>query len=218
MQTDDLIRHLSDKLAPVRPLSPPWKRATSWLFASLGYLSAAMLFAWLRHGGLVSTREWLFVVQQVAVVATAVTAALAAFASVIPGTGSRLRLAPIAPAALTLATLIIGCVDDMQKHQTLGLGREADWPCVVSLTVGSALLWALAMAMLRRGAPMNPRMSGALAGIAALSIANIEACLTKPHLFSSTVLVWHGLTMIVTGAVFVRLGGALLAWRTPNDA
>jgi hypothetical protein len=216
MQTDDLIQRLGNELAPVRPLSAPWKRATAWLLAATGYLTAAILLAWVRHGELAPTREWLFVVQQLAVAATAVTASLGAFASVIPGAGQRLRMAPILPAALMMATLVIGCLNDLRAHGALGFGRETDWPCVISLTLGSALLWTLAMAMLRRGAPLTPRMSGALAGVAALSIANIEACLTRLHVFSSTVVVWHGLTIVVVGALFVRLGSELLAWRTPE--
>jgi hypothetical protein len=160
----------------------------------------------------------LFVVQQVAVVGTAATASLAAFSSVVPGASQRLRRAPLILAALMLALLLIGCLHDLQAHGTLGLWRETDWPCVLSLTLGGVLLWGLAMGMLRRGAPLTPRLSSTLAGAAALSVANIEACLTRPHLFSSTVLVWHGLTIMAIGAVFVGFGGALLPWRTPNRA
>jgi hypothetical protein len=214
MQTDDLIKRLGDELIPVRPLSPFWKRAAVWMLAAGVYLAAAMLFAWVRHGALAGTGGWLFAVQQAAVAATAVAAALGAFASVVPGATPRLRFAPLAPAALMMATLISGSVSDLRVHSTLGLGRETDWPCVISLTLEGALLWAVAMSMLRRGAPLTPRLSSVLAGVAALSVANIEACLARPHMFTSTVVVWHGLTIMVVGTVFLRLGAELLEWRT----
>jgi len=34
---------------------------------------------------------------------------------------------------------------------TFGIGRETDWPSVASVSFGGALLWALGVAMLRRG-------------------------------------------------------------------
>jgi hypothetical protein len=66
--------------------------------------------------------------------------------------------------------------------------------------------------MLRRGAPLTPRSTAFLAGMAALSLANIEACLTRPHAFASTVLVWHGVTAVVFAGVFASLGRRWLRW------
>jgi hypothetical protein len=216
MQTDDLIERLGEDLVPVRRLSPPWKRAALWLLAGGGYLAIMMLIAYTRHGALAISTDALYVIQQASVAATAVTAAFAAFASVIPGTSPRLRAVPLAPAAVMLTTVLVGCLHDRQAYGTLGLGRETDWPCVMSLPLGGALLWALGMMMLRRGAPLAPRASSALTGLAALGIANIEACVTRPHAFSITVVVWHGLTMMIVGAIFVRLGGQVPGWRMPG--
>jgi hypothetical protein len=214
MQTDDLIHRLGNQLVPVRPLPPPWRRATTWLLVAGGYLTPVMLLAWRRHGVLATRGEWTFIFQQLAVIATAVTAALAAFASVIPGPNRRVLVVPLAPAALMMGTLGVGCLTDWRMHGTLGLGQETDWPCVVSLTLGGVMLWALAMAMLRRGAPLAPRVSSGLAGVAALSVANLEACVARPHVFSITVVVWHGLTTALIGTLFMRAGGGLLVWKT----
>ena len=46
--------------------------------------------------------------------------------------------------------------------------------------------------MLRRGAPLTPDLTVGLAALAALSVANIDACLTRAHAFALTVLLWHG--------------------------
>ena len=213
MNTNDLIQRLGNDLAPVQPLAAPWKRAGVWLACASAYLGAVVLVAWMRGRLVGSFADSAFVAQQLAVLALAVTAAIGAYVSIVPGANRRVLGAPMVPGALLATTLVWGCVTDAYARGTLGLGRETDWPCVVSLTLGGVALWALAMMMLRRGAPLAPRITSLLAGIAALSVANIEACVSRPHAFSITVLVWHGLTMALLIAVMMRAGSGLLPWK-----
>jgi hypothetical protein len=213
MNTNDLIQHLGNDLAPVQPLAPPWKRAALWLGCAGLYLAAVLVVAWMRGRSLLLDGSSLFVIQQFASLVTALIAAFAAFVSIIPGTNRRLLGAPVVPAAVVMMTLVWGCIIDVRMHGILGIGREADWPCVVSLTLGGTVLWVVAMAMLRRGAPLAPRVSALLAGVSALSVANIEACVSRRHMFSVTVLLWHGLTMALLISVLMQAGPRLLPWR-----
>ena len=103
---------------------------------------------------------------------------------------------------------------DLQTLGTFGVARESDWPCVASMIAGGVFLGAPLLWMLRRGAPLTPRASALLAGVAALSFANLEACLTRGHMFASTVLLWHGGTVAVTAAVLASTGRLLAKWRT----
>jgi hypothetical protein len=73
--------------------------------------------------------------------------------------------------------------------------------------VGLPLVW-----MLRRGAPLTPRLTAFLAAVAALSVANIEACLTRPHAFALTVLLWHGGTVAAIAALSALMGHRWLRW------
>jgi hypothetical protein len=215
MKTDDLIQRLGNDLVPVRPLAPPWKRAAAWLGYAGLYLMAVVVVAWIRRHRLLGiTGDGWYLVEQLAVIATAVAAACAAFDSVIPGADRRALAAPLVPATVALATLVWGSMADLHTQGTIGFGRETDWPCVVSISVGGVALWAVGVTMLRRGAPLAPRLSSMLAGVAALSIANIEACLTRAHAFSFTVLLWHGLTMALLLAAVMQAGPGLLAWKT----
>ena len=215
MNTTDLIQHLGDDLTPVRPLAAPWKRAAAWLGCACLYLAAVVLVAWIRDIPLRANRDGLLVVQ-LASFATAMIAALAAFISIVPGADRRALAMPAVPAALVVTSLVWGCATDMRLRGTLGIGLETDWPCVASLALGGGALWATAMAMLRRGAPLAPRTSALLAGVAALSVANVETCLTRPHTFSVTVLLWHGLTIVLLVLVMTRAGTRLLAWKRPQ--
>ncbi len=214
MNTEDLIQHLGDNLGPVRPLAPPWRRAATWLACAAAYLCGVVLVAWARGRSLAGAGADVF--QQGALIATAVTASVAAFASVVPASDRRVLGTPLVPGMLVMATLVWGCIVDLRMQGTLGVGREADWPCVVSISLGGALLWAVGVAMLRRGAPMTPRVSSLLVGVAALSVANFEACVSRGHAFTITVLLWHGMTTALFVAAFAQLGRSLLIWKRPQ--
>jgi hypothetical protein len=216
MKTDDLIQSLGDNLAQVQPLAAPGRRAAVWLACGGVYLGAVVLVGWLRGRLLGVSGDASYMIQQLAFLATAATAAVAAFSSVVPGLNRQVLGAPILPGLVAMATMLWACVVDVRTFRTLGIGRETDWPCVVSLTLGGVGLWALAVLMLRRGAPLAPHISSVLAGVAALSIANIEACLTRPHAFAVTVVLWHGLTMALVIAVLTRAGGGLFSWKRPE--
>jgi hypothetical protein len=112
-----------------------------------------------------------------------------------------------------LAGLLWGAARDLQAFGIVGLGRETDWPCVVSIAVGTTVLWGVAGAMLRRGAVLEPRVTSVLAGVAAVSVANVEACISRVHAFTATVIVWHGITVAVLMLALVLVGPRLLGQR-----
>jgi hypothetical protein len=214
MNTEDVIQCLGDDLRPIRPLAPPWRRAATWLACAAGYVLAVVLLAWARGRSLEGAGA--DVTQQTALVATALSAAVAAFASVVPASDRRVLGVPLVPGMLVMAALAWGCLVDLRMQGTLGIGRETDWPCVASISLGGALLWALAVAMLRRGAPMTPRVSSLLAAVAAFSVANVEACLSRGHTFTITVFLWHGMTTVLFVTALAQLGRRLLTWNKPQ--
>lgn len=213
IKTDDLIHRLGRELRPVQRLLPPWQRAAIWLACSVMYVAAVVTFAWVRRGALGVESDAPYLLQQTALGLTGILAALAAFASVIPGSASRARAALAAPIGLMMAALLWGSMRDLQQFGTVGVGQETDWPCVVSITLGGLALWAVASTMLRRGAVLDPRLTAALAGAAAVSFANIEACLGRVHVFTATVVLWHGATVALVMAAVVALGPLVLSRR-----
>jgi hypothetical protein len=212
MKTEDLVTRLASMAAPVRPVGRPWKGAALWFSVCVIYLGGVAAFALARRSRLAVTDAPLYVVQQLALLVTALTAAIAAFASTIPGYSRRILAAPAVPGAIALVSLITACVRDVQTRGTLGLSSQTDWPCVVSIFLGSAVLGSLLGFMLRRGAPLAPRLTGVLAAAAALGVTNIEACLTRPHLFNSVVLLWHGATSMIVVVVLAVAAGQVFRW------
>jgi hypothetical protein len=158
----------------------------------------------------------LYLVQQGAAMVTGILAARAAFASVIPGSNDRVWLLPVVGAGIWSVSLLWAGLRNLQASGTLGVTGQNDWPCVVSMTVGGLAIGAPLAWMLRRGAPLTPGRTAFLATLAALSFANIQACVTRPHAFALTVLLWHGGTVATVAALCALTGGRWLRW--PNLA
>ena len=196
MKTDELIDRLGRDVTVTRPLPAPGIRTAVWMVWAVIYLVmvAVMMFAVTSSAGVMPTPSYL--VQQAAAVATGILAARAAFASVIPGSNNR----------------VWAGVRDLQAFGTLGVTSESDWPCVVSMTLGCLVVGSPLVWMLRRGAPLTPGLTGCLAALAALSFANIEACLTRPHAFALTVLLWHGSTVAAVATLCAFMGHRWFRW------
>jgi hypothetical protein len=171
---------------------------------------AVMMFAVMSSGSVMLTP--LYLVQQGAALATGIMAARAAFASVIPGANNRVWMMPAIGAAVWSLSLVWAGVLDLQAVGTLGATSQSDWPCVASMTLGGLLVGAPLAWMLRRGAPLTPGLTAFLAALAALSFSNIEACLTRPHAFALTVLLWHGGTVAAVAALCALTGTRWLRW------
>ena len=212
MRTDDLIDRLGRDVTVTRPLPTPGMRTAVWMVWAVSYLVvvAVMMFAVMSSAGVTPTP--LYLVQQSAALVTGIMAARAALASVIPGANDRVWVLPAIGVATWAAALLWAGVLDLQASGTLGVTSQSDWPCVASMTVGGLLVGAPLAWMLRRGAPLTPNLTLGLAALAALSIANIEACLTRPHAFALTVLLWHGSTVAAIAALCALMGHRWLRW------
>jgi hypothetical protein len=212
MKTDELIDRLGRDVTVARPLPAPGIRTAVWMVWAVSYLVvvAVMMFAVMSSAGVTPTP--LYLVQQGAALVTGIMAARAAFASVIPGSNNRVWVLPAIGAAVWGVSLLWAGVRDLQASGTLGVTSQSDWPCVVSMTLGGLVVGSPLVWMLRRGAPLTPRLTAVLAALAALSFANMEACLTRPHAFALTVLLWHGSTVAAVAALCALMGHRWLRW------
>src|SRR5262245_39652731 len=210
MQTEQLIERLAADLKPVRQMWGPWARAVAWLAVALPCVAVVV---WGKLGMVDVGANGRFVVEQAATLVTALTAALAAFGSAVPGFDRRVLLAPLVPLALWLASVGHGCVEDWVRFGADGLAIRPDWDCLPMAAAIGILPAAAIVAMLRRGAPLHPRLTLALAALAVASVANFGLQFAHARDASIMVLVWH----LGAAAVLAALGGSLgvrvLGWR-----
>jgi hypothetical protein len=212
MKTEDLIVGLAREARPVRRLFHPWLRATIWVAATTIYLAGIVLFMappgrldW----ALVDPR---FSFEQLAAGFVGLTAGAAAFVTVVPGYRRHVFMVPIAASILWIAIVAIGAVQDVLRYGPDGIFLQSDWSCVVAIVMTGAVPAVALVHMLRRGAPLTPRTTLVLATLSTAALANISACLVRPHDTSMIVLLWHGTTVLALCGVAAMLGRSVLKW------
>jgi hypothetical protein len=198
-RTDELIAHLSANVKVVRRLWSPERRLAVWILAVVIYV-VAMTAA--GHSGLLRASAPL-IWQELAACILAVSSAYAAFLTVVPGRRAHWLIGAAAFAAgAWLVILMAASVTEYQSTGVIGgFAGETDWPCIASIAITGSVLAGLMLAMLRRGAPLTPRPSVALAAIAAATVASM-----------STILIWHGMTSAALVVVFVANARRFLSW------
>jgi hypothetical protein len=213
MDTDLLIQQLVERAQPVARLLPPWRRTVLWLVASLVYVSIVVAAYLWASGGLPVSMEPRLVLESAAILATAVTAAIAAFSSVVPGRDRRFLLLPLIPLSLWFATLGHNCLQDWRVLGVAGLQVQADWDCVVPAFIISVLPAGAMLLMLRRGAPLVPAVSLALGVLATGAIANFGLRIFHAGDLSIQILVWHGGGALAAALIASLVGPRVLHWR-----
>src|SRR5262249_49790161 len=214
MDTDALIEELASSATPVRRLPAPWAGMLLWLALSVPFLAAVI---WLLMPSDVSPaaalRDGRVLFEAAILLVTSLTGALAAFASVVPGYDRRILLIPLLPLAVWLLSLGEGCWRNWVALGANGLMLRPDWDCLPpAILIGIVPSIAMVL-MLRRGAPLLPRVSIALGALAVAAVANLGLRLVHARDASVMVLFWHlGGAAVLTG--FAALAGRrVLYWR-----
>ena len=211
MDTERLIRTLAENVEPVRPLRHPWVRALAWTAGGALYVLLLVAVMSPRDDLAARMRDLGFLIEQAAALLTGVTAAIAAFATAVPGSRRNVVLVPLVSAVAWIGIVSVGAVREFQLAGP-EVVLQADWGCVWTVLLGAAVPAGLMATMLRRGAPLTPYTTAALGGLAAAGIGNLGVCLFHPHSSDLVVLVWHCGTVLVVAALAGTAGGQLLRW------
>ena len=217
METAELIKRLAADPSTVRRLQPPWLRAMLWLAIALPYVAAVVRGKLMMVNPSQTLADPRFMIEQAATFATALTAAFAAFGSVVPGFDRRLVLLPLGPLALWIASVGHGCVQDWLQFGADGLAIRPDWDCLPSATI-IGIIPAIAMvAMLRKGAPLQPRLTLMLGALAVAAIGNFGMQFFHFRDASIMMLFWHLGNVAVLSALAGWTAHHVLRWRHPQD-
>ena len=210
MNTDRLIERLAQEAEPAPPLAQPWTRAATWLAGVAIYLFVVALSMTSSADVAANGIGWRFVFPQIAAIVTSLAAAVAAFASIVPGYSRRILALPAVAAAVWLGSVAGWSLQEWNQGVSLAAPRE--WLCVAMIVGGGAVPALLMSTMLRRGAPLTPGVTTALAALAVAGLSNVVACLSEPHPSSVVVLIWHGGTIVTLVALAAWAGRRVLNW------
>jgi len=213
MDTEELVRRLAHDVEPVRPLPGPWIRTVEWLALAVPYVVLVVVVMSPRVDLTAKMSDWRFVLEQFAAMATATAGAVAAFATVIPGHNRKFLLLPLLTLSIWLGSLGYGLVQEWAQSGRDGLPLRPDWICMPAIVLAGLVPAIAIVVMLRRGAPLTPRATLALAGLAAAGLGNLGMRLFHQHDEIMTVLVWQFGTVVMVSALAGWTGHYFLSWR-----
>ena len=212
MKTDDLIVALT---ADTETVSPPIKR-TLWLAAGVGAVGAAILFfsiLGLRPNLAASLAEPRFLFKWLLTLTLLASAMVLVLQLARPETvpGARF-LALVAAPALLAAGIGAELISLPSSDWVRNLVGSNALVCTVYIPILSGLPLAALIYALRQGAPAQPALAGAVAGLAA---AGIGATLYATHCQDDSPLfmaVWYVVAVIIVSFAGAILGARLLRW------
>jgi hypothetical protein len=217
-ETDQMIQGLARAVRPARPLPGPHIRAAVWLVISLSYITAILILMPAGHNILAQLPNPSFAIEQGATLCTGVAAAIAAFITIIPGRAARWAALPLLPLTIWLGSLAPACMREFSH-----IGLQAFWMphslwCVPAMVVFGTVPAIAMVVMIRRGAPLTPHLTAALAGLAAAGIGNLGVRLVHPEDVSVMLIVWHIGGVMGLSAIAASAGRLLLNWRSITAA
>ena len=215
--TNDLIRRLAANVTPVRALPRPWARTAAWLAVSVPYVAVVAIAMSVRNDLSSRLTDPRFVAEGVTALAIGIVAAVAAFATVVPGYGRRWSMLALVLLAVWLGNLGWGCVKDWIQFGPGGVLIETDWSCFPAILLAGGVPTAAMAIMMRRGAPLTPIVTMALGGLAAGGLADVAM---RFHHREAGVMVvaWHLAAVFMLTAVSGAAGRRVLQWRDESES
>ena len=114
---------------------------------------------------------------------------------------------------VTAAADLAACVEDWLRLGAAGVRVRADWDCAPTAAVIGIVPAVAMVAMLRRGAPLSPRLTLGLGALAVAAAANLGMQFAHFQDVSVMVLAWHLGAAALLSLLGAGLGDRVLGWR-----
>jgi hypothetical protein len=212
VDTNQLIRELTENVTPVRREGRPLTRAMVWFAISFAYIAVVVLIMPARQDVSPNQRGPLFMIEQAAALLTGLGAAVAAFASVVPGYSRKWIALPLLPLPVWLASLGPGCVQELNRFGLQDMPLSHNPWCAPFIVLFGALPAVAITIMLRRGAPLTPHLTALLGALAAAGLANAGVRIVHPEDVSIMLLVWHAGSVMALSAIAGAAGRYFFNW------
>jgi hypothetical protein len=206
-----LVRRLSAEVKPTRRLWPIGARLALWIMLELGVLTWSMSHTSNHFEQKLANP--VYVTEIVFFAAAAIISAVLALRSAIPGRVLRPSQAALAAALVLAATIVLTVATPADTVNRLSDFARTGERCALETVMFGSLSWLALWWLVRRGAPMNGRLSGLFVGAGSLlfsfAVMRIECPIDEPlHL-----LVGHLLPALAVIALSTLAGAAWLRFR-----
>lgn len=211
MKTDELIERLAAEGTPVRRLPDPSRRALWWTAVALVATALGVLYFGVRRDLAQAWYTTLLPVRLALLAATLGLAVTTAFRLAVPGREVRAwaRWWPLvalgALVSLSAAEVLTGAV-------TGSMGSPLrSWMCVRKVAFVGTIPAMLAVVLIHRAAPLEPRWTALLGVLAAGAAGALTSEIACPIHAPIHVFLWH----VVPVVAFALVGGVIgtFLWR-----
>ena len=212
METEALIHTLADDATPVGRLLPPERRALLWLALTTVYLAGAVLVIGLRPDIAEAVGDGRTLIETGAALATGILAAMAAFCAACPGRPVWERAMPLPALVLWFGLLAESALEAWTGAPRQAVTMHADFAGLLDLPLLGVPPTVLLLAMLRRGVPIVPVVTGGLAMLAVASLIAAALRFIHPEDASVMLLVWQFGPVVLLSLLGAVIGPRLLPW------
>jgi len=211
--TPDVIQLLAASARPIRPLRPPQVRAFAWLTLAATLLMMLAIYHGLRADLATQLHRPEFVVSIVASALTAVLAAMAAFTASVPGRSRGWIWLPAPTLVVWLSTVGYGCLTHWISIDPQGITLGDTARCFATMVLAAVPLSLALAVMLRHSAMFQPVAAAALGSLAVAAIS--ASALSLLHDLDATVLIliWNLGAAAAIVAVGTAFGHSLASFR-----
>jgi hypothetical protein len=208
-RSEDLIAALTGSARPVKPLLPPMLRAAIWLALAVAVVAGSVAVHGVKADLLADLLQPLNLLEWLAALATGVGAIVAAFHLSLPDRSPRWALLAVAPAALWLASVGLGCLADVAAMGSAAFAWGEPWLCFRYITELGVPLTIVTLIMLRYAGPIRPLQTMVMAALGMSGLSAAGLAFFHPDHTAWLGLIWHGAALAVVLACGA-LGAALL--------
>ena len=212
MDTSRLIAELSNHADPVRRLPSPWVRTLLWLALAIPPVIIVVWFYGVDVDLATVLADRRFVIEQTSTFVTALAAAVAALHSTIPGRSRKWYWLLLVPLTVWLATVGAGCFLDWRATGPAALELRLDNDCVSAAILVGIVPAVTIVGMLRKGAPLSPRLTLVLGALATAGIVSFALGFFHIGDVSIMVLVWQFGLVAVLSACAGLVAPRFLGW------
>ena len=180
MKTEDLIADLAERVTPVRPLPPPSVRALGWLvLATACCLGGVMLFG-PRPDVLTRLTQPDYLAIALFALMTSIVGVSTSLVLAIPGAERRPVLRMLMLVLLGSWMVTMGWAVS-SAGRGLPVSSDSHWPvCFMRVVLVGAVPAFMLVVMVRRGIPLRPGWTAAIAAAGAASVGALAVQLVCP--------------------------------------
>lgn len=212
------IARLARSATPVMLLEAPWVRLVRWGTASTAFVLVSIVILGVRADVTAQMGNGWFVARATATTVIAFGAAMVALLLSVPGVEpSRLvRTVPLAACVVWAVMLLVTLAATRSPLDVLL--QVAPHPSCVLLIVATAMTpGGVLVRMLRHSAPLQARWTGALAGLASLSLGALGTQFVCTNDAAAHHLLWHFTPVVLFALAGVAVGSSLFDWPHGQD-